>query len=110
MEDIDTTRSRPEYEAAIYEDLRWLGLQWEEPVRKQSEHFAEYRAALKKLESLGVLYPCFCTRREIQEEIARAGQAPHGPDGPAVSRHVPEAVRRRSERAHRRGTRLRPAS
>ncbi len=82
LEDIDSTRSRPEYEAAIYEDLRWLGMNWEEPVRKQSEHFAEYRAALDDLKSLGVLYPCFCTRREIQEEIARAGQAPHGPDGP----------------------------
>ncbi|MCE9519046.1 MAG: tRNA glutamyl-Q(34) synthetase GluQRS [Verrucomicrobia bacterium] len=82
MEDIDSTRSKPEYEAAIYEDLHWLGLQWEEPVRKQSDHFADYRTALKKLESLDVLYPCFCTRREIQDEIARAGQAPHGPEGP----------------------------
>lgn len=82
LEDIDITRSRPEYEAAIYEDLQWLGLQWEKPVLKQSEHLADYRAALRKLESLGVLYPCFCTRREIQEEITRAGQAPHGPDGP----------------------------
>lgn len=82
MEDIDTTRSRAEYEAAIYEDLRWLGLSWEEPVRRQSEHFEEYRAALKRLGALGVLYPCFCTRREIQEEVARAGAAPHGPEGP----------------------------
>ena len=82
MEDIDTTRSRSEYETGVYEDLRWLGLHWEEPVRRQGEHFTEYRAALKRLESLGVLYPCFCTRREIQEEIARAGQAPQGPDGP----------------------------
>ena len=82
MEDIDTTRSRPEYEQGIYDDLRWLGLTWEEPVRKQSEHFAEYRAALERLRALGLLYPCFCTRREIQEEIARAGQAPHGPEGP----------------------------
>jgi glutamyl-Q tRNA(Asp) synthetase len=82
LEDIDTTRSRAEYETAIYEDLRWLGLHWEEPVRRQSAHFEEYRASLDKLNSLGVLYPCFCTRREIQEEIARAAQAPHGPDGP----------------------------
>lgn len=82
LEDIDGARSRAEYEAAIYEDLRWLGLRWEEPVRRQSAHFAEYRASLDKLKSLGVLYPCFCTRREIQEEIARAAQAPHGPDGP----------------------------
>ena len=82
MEDIDTTRTRPEYETAIYEDLRWLGLAWEEPVRRQSEHFADYRAALAKLESMGLLYPCFCTRKEIQDEIARAGAAPHGPEGP----------------------------
>lgn len=82
LEDIDITRARSEYEAAIYEDLTWLGLEWETPVRKQSEHFAEYRAALEKLRTAGLLYPCFCTRREIQEEIASAGQAPHGPEGP----------------------------
>lgn len=82
LEDIDTTRSRSEYESGIYDDLRWLGLTWEEPVRRQSEHFHEYSEALKKLESLGLLYPCFCTRKDIQAEIARAGQAPHGPEGP----------------------------
>jgi glutamyl-Q tRNA(Asp) synthetase len=81
MEDLDLARSRPEYEAAIYEDMRWLGLTWEEPVRKQSGHFSEYHAALGRLQVLGLLYPCFCTRKEIQEEIARAGQAPHGPEG-----------------------------
>lgn len=82
LEDIDITRSRPEYETAIYEDLHWLGLTWEEPVRRQSEHFADYRNALAKLDAMGLLYPCFCTRKEIQEEIARAGAAPHGPEGP----------------------------
>lgn len=82
MEDIDLTRVRQEYETAIYEDLRWLGLVWEEPVRRQSEHFADYIGALTALDKLGVLYPCFCTRKEIQEEIARAGAAPHGPEGP----------------------------
>ena len=86
IEDIDGTRARPEYEEAIYEDLAWLGLKWETPVRRQSDHFDDYRAALKKLEALGVLYPCFCTRREIQEEIARAGNAPQGPDGPLYPR------------------------
>jgi glutamyl-Q tRNA(Asp) synthetase len=83
MEDIDTTRVRPEYETAIYDDLHWLGLTWEEPVRRQSEHFDEYRAALAKLDALDLLYPCFCTRKEIQDEIARSGAAPHGPEGPA---------------------------
>lgn len=82
LEDIDQTRVRPEYESALFEDLAWLGLEWEQPVRKQSEHFDDYRTALETLSSLGVLYPCFCTRKEIQDEIARAGQAPHGPDGP----------------------------
>ena len=82
MEDIDTTRTRAEYETAIYEDLRWLGLTWEEPVRRQSEHFADYHNALARLDALSLLYPCFCTRKEIQEEIARAGAAPHGPEGP----------------------------
>ena len=81
IEDIDRTRCRPEYEAAILEDLAWLGLQWEEPVRRQSEHFDDYAAALARLDQLGVLYPCFCTRREIAEEIARAVDAPHGPEG-----------------------------
>lgn len=81
LEDIDGTRVRPEYEAALFEDLAWLGLRWEQPVLRQSGHFADYRLGLQTLESQGLLYPCFCTRKEIQEEIARAGQAPHGPDG-----------------------------
>jgi len=78
LEDIDLTRSRPDYETAIFADLSWLGFQWQQPVRRQSEHFDDYRAALAKLEALGLLYPCFCTRRDI----ANAGQAPQGPDGP----------------------------
>ena len=82
LEDIDATRARPEYEEAIFEDLAWLGLSWEKPVRRQSDHFEDYRAALNQLETKGLLYPCFCTRREIQDEIARAGNAPQGPDGP----------------------------
>jgi glutamyl-Q tRNA(Asp) synthetase len=82
LEDLDLTRARPEYEAGIFEDLAWLGLKWEEPVIRQSEHGAVYRAGLERLESLGLLYPCFCTRKETQQEIAQAGNAPHGPDGP----------------------------
>lgn len=81
MEDIDGTRSRPEYEAGIVEDLRWLGLDFDEPVRRQSEHWEDYRAALARLEEMELLYPCFCTRKAIQEEVARMAQAPHGPDG-----------------------------
>jgi len=100
IEDIDHTRCRPEFTGAIIEDLRWLGLDWDGPVRSQSEHFDDYRAALAKLEAIGLLYPCFCTRREIQAEIARAGGAPHlGPRGdmgtpyPGICRKLSAAER-----------------
>ncbi len=82
FEDIDQGRCRPEYEAAITEDLRWLGLDWEQPVMRQSDRFAAYRQALDRLQDRGLLYPCFCTRKEIQQEIFKAVQAPQGPDGP----------------------------
>jgi glutamyl-Q tRNA(Asp) synthetase len=82
IEDIDGGRCRPHFVAAIRADLAWLGLRWEEPVRLQSQHMDTYRTALDRLAALGVLYPCFCTRRDIAAEIARAGTAPHGPDGP----------------------------
>ena len=82
LEDIDQTRCREEYAAATIEDLAWLGLDWDGPIRKQSEHLDDYRAALDRLDAIGVLYPCFCTRREIQAEIARAGGAPQGEGGP----------------------------
>ena len=77
IEDIDTARSRPELEDAIYEDLAWLGIAWETPVRRQSEHFDDYAATLARLEARGLLYPCFCTRREIESALT----APHGPEG-----------------------------
>lgn len=82
IEDIDGTRCRPELVDGIFEDLAWLGLAWEEPVRHQSRHMADYRAALSQLEAQGLLYPCFCTRKDIAAEVARSGAAPHGPDGP----------------------------
>jgi glutamyl-Q tRNA(Asp) synthetase len=82
LEDIDRGRCRDEYATAILEDLTWLGIDWDGPVRRQSEHFDDYREALGRLEELGVLYPCFCTRREIQAEIARASGAPQGEAGP----------------------------
>jgi glutamyl-Q tRNA(Asp) synthetase len=81
LEDIDHTRCRAEFAAAIVEDLAWLGLGWDGPIRRQSEHFADYRAALARLEAAGLLYPCFCTRRAIQAEIDRAGGAPQGEMG-----------------------------
>ena len=75
IEDIDTERSRPEFEAAIFEDLAWLGLDWEQPVRRQSDHFADYAAALERLRERGLVYRCFKTRRELLDDI---GRAPHG--------------------------------
>ena len=82
IEDIDTGRCRAEHERAMLDDLAWLGLKWEAPVRRQSRHLDDYRAALDRLAALDLVYPCFCTRREIQAEIARSPSAPHGPDGP----------------------------
>ena len=82
IEDIDATRCRPEFEQAITDDLAWLGLTWETPVRRQSDHMADYAAALERLKAQGLIYPCFCTRAEIRAEIARAGAAPHGSEGP----------------------------
>lgn len=82
LEDIDPARCRADYARAILEDLRWLGMDWDGPVRVQSRHLAEYRAALDALAARGLLYPCFCTRADIAREIAAAGSAPHGPDGP----------------------------
>jgi glutamyl-Q tRNA(Asp) synthetase len=85
IEDIDVTRARPEFEAAITEDLGWLGLQWEQPVLRQSERFDAYREALTELERLGLLYPSFLTRGEIRARVAEAEaggqQWPRDPDG-----------------------------
>jgi glutamyl-Q tRNA(Asp) synthetase len=82
IEDIDMARCKPDFVDAIFEDLAWLGLSWEMPVLRQSERFDAYRAALNKLAEQDLLYPCFCTRKDIAEEIARASEAPYGPDGP----------------------------
>lgn len=85
MEDLDTTRCRPEYEEAILDDLAWLGIEWQEPVLRQSERFDAYRAALDDLIARGLVYPCFCTRKQVNAALS----APHhdgsamGPDGPA---------------------------
>jgi glutamyl-Q tRNA(Asp) synthetase len=90
IEDIDRARCRREFETAILEDLAWLGLRWEQPVRRQSEHGADYQAALGRLEARGVLYPCFCTRAAIAAEIAGAAAAPHavGPLYPGTCRRL----------------------
>ncbi|MGZ5926541.1 MAG: tRNA glutamyl-Q(34) synthetase GluQRS [Rhizomicrobium sp.] len=80
LEDLDLGRARQEFVAAIFEDLTWLGLSWDEPVLHQSRRFDAYRDALGLLAPF--TYPCFCTRKDIADEIARATEAPHGPDGP----------------------------
>ena len=82
IEDIDSARTREAFVASIFEDLAWLGLRWEEPVLRQSTRFDAYRAALVRLDMQGLLYPCFCTRKDIAAEIAGANAAPHGPEGP----------------------------
>jgi glutamyl-Q tRNA(Asp) synthetase len=66
IEDIDPVRCKPEFTEAIFEDLGWLGLDWPQPVRFQSQHMADYAAALDRLKDRGLVYPCFCTRRDIE--------------------------------------------
>ncbi len=88
IEDIDIGRCRPEYEQGIYEDLAWLGLDWERPVRRQSEHFADYEAALRRLREMDLIYPCFATRKEIADAIEASGighvRWPVDPDGAPI--------------------------
>ena len=102
IEDIDQARCRPEYEVAIVEDLAWLGLVWELPVRRQSEHFDDYRAALGKLETMGLIYPSFESRAEIAALVAqreKQGNWPRDPDGaplyPGEAKVMPSAERAR---------------
>src|SRR5579863_200219 len=98
IEDIDASRCREEFVAAIIEDLSWLGLDWDGAVRRQSEHLEDYRAALEKLQAAGLIYPCFCTRAAIKAEIARAVDAPQGEEGalyPGTCRCVSEPERGR---------------
>jgi glutamyl-Q tRNA(Asp) synthetase len=82
IEDVDTTRARQEFEAAIFEDLAWLGLQWEEPVLRQRDRFDAYESSLVELDKLGLLYPAFMSRNEIAAAVNRAGPSwPRDPDG-----------------------------
>ena len=102
IEDIDATRCRPEFEAAIREDLAWLGISWEMPVRRQSEHLARYRAAVEKLSAQGLIYPAFESRAEIARLVAqREAEAPwpRDPDGaplyPGAAKSLAPDVRSR---------------
>jgi glutamyl-Q tRNA(Asp) synthetase len=92
IEDIDTTRCRPEFETAILEDLAWLGLAWEPPVRRQSEHMDDYHAAIARLRDAGLLYRCFRTRGELAEASA---SAPHGAVAAVVGEPLPAAEEQR---------------
>ena len=96
IEDIDPGRCREAFVDGILEDLTWLGLDWDGAVRRQSRHLDDYAAALERLRRLGLVYPCFCTRKAIADEIAASGHAPHGPDGPlypGTCRRLGEAER-----------------
>lgn len=99
IEDIDIDRCRPEFEQAIYEDLDWLGLSWETPVRRQSQHFDAYAGALERLRARKLVYPCFCSRGEIMASVAGKPDWPRDPDGsplyPGVCKHLSEAERNR---------------
>lgn len=102
IENIDHLRCNTKYEQSIYDDLTWLGISWETPVRRQSEHFDIYKDALNKLDNLGLLYPCFCTRKDIKEEIDDSSRAPHmspmiGPEGvlyPGICKHLSNKERK----------------
>ena len=102
IEDIDATRCRPEFETAIYEDLAWLGISWETPVRRQSAHFARYREAIDGLAGLGLIYPSFESRAEIARLVAQREAAapwPRDPDGaplyPGTAKSLPPEERER---------------
>ncbi len=98
IEDIDRQRCRPPFEQALLEDLAWLGIEWPQPVRRQSDHLDDYRRALTQLDEMGVIYPCFCSRKDI----AAASEAPHpgdeasgdGPVYPGLCRTLDPGCRR----------------
>ncbi len=106
IEDIDAERCRPEYEAVIHEDLAWLGISWQQPIRRQSEHLGDYASAIAELDAQGLLYPSFESRRELAALVAereRYGRWPRDPDGVPIyagrGRKMPAAERQRRRNA-----------
>lgn len=105
IENIDPGRSRPEYVDGIFEDLAWLGLTWDGEILFQSQRLPVYQAALDRLRTQDLLYPCFCSRKDIEVEIAASASAPHGPDGPVYpgtcrALHPSNRERLSSDRPH----------
>ena len=102
IEDIDTARCTPEFEAGIYRDLEWLGIEWERPVRRQSEHFAEYAKLLDRLVEAELVYPAFMSRGEARAHIAQAKDGgrtwPHDPDGVPLYPGLDKALTSRQRR------------
>jgi len=99
IEDLDQTRSRPEFVDGIFEDLRWLGLRWDEPLLVQSQRTTEYEAALEELKSRGLVFACFCTRADIAQSLT----APHGDAAtsyPGTCRSLPHDPERRATAPH----------
>ena len=99
IEDLDQTRCRPEFVDGIFEDLRWLGIDWAEPVLVQSQRSSLYRAALEDLQSRGLAYACFCTRADVAQSLT----APHGDAGtsyPGTCRELPDDPQRRASTPH----------
>ena len=99
IEDLDQTRCRPEFVEGIYEDLRWLGLEWDKPVLLQSQRTGEYDFALEKLKARGLVFACFCTRANIAQSLT----APHGDSAtsyPGTCRYLPDDPGRRATTAH----------
>ncbi len=105
IDDIDSARARPHWEAQLIDDLAWLGLTWDGPVRRQSDHLADYRTVLDALATRGLTYPCSCRRRDIEAAASapQEGVPTHGPDGriypgtcrgrPMSKRHASDAIR-----------------
>lgn len=105
IEDIDQQRCRPEFEQAIYDDLAWLGIDWDGTPKRQSDDLETYIRAIGRLRGLDVLYPCFCSRKQIRAEIEDAARAPHGPSGemlyPGICRHLSQTERQyRIDKGH----------
>lgn len=99
IEDIDSQRCRPEFERATFEDLNWVGIHWHGEPLRQSAHMARYAQALEHLQAEGLVYPCFCSRKQIRMEVEQSGRAPHGPSHelvyPGICRDIDPAERER---------------